>query len=683
MTPLSYGTCSLLTFSPKLLSDFSLSSLFFVFAPPRSAPARPFFYSQPALWLSVLAVLLGGIFNPLSTQAQVVDDTTKVLYGPKTTFVIREADVLREKHEGRMIDTTLVGIQQSRNWYHDSTFQQDLGTAGTASRRLLWAPNTQIGARLGRNVFDRYMRNSATIPYYDTRSPYTFFRFVQGGSGEQAFELSYSRSIKRNANVGFAYERFSSNKILANVGAEGLSRHSGVLFFVRYQTDDDRYHLLFNVNTARHEAVEQGGILPQPTDTVNNTLTTLFDYGEEQVRLTQATSNDDRDQIHLAHTYRLLGRGLTAFHVMDISRQTSSYNDAAISRGATGPLFYPETRFSPNVTDDEASFEQAENSVGVLGATKLVEYRLYGRHRLARLATSSRIEESVLASNLPTRTYNQLFVGGNAAFRYRIFGVEAAGEIKAPDITKPGPANGVLEYWGRAAARTGPLTAELYSASYSPTLTEREFRGNSYEWENYGFENTFVNQLTGRLDQTLGRQRLQASVALVNISRLVYYNQEAQPAQLSAERQLVIVGVRHRFQVGHFFADNQGTYTVGGDDEGLRIPALVADAKLYYQGYIFKKALFTQIGTELYYQSRFRAYDYSPSTQQFFVQDHFVIRRYSLLDAFVNIDIRTVSVFLKMAYLNQGLHRNGYFTTPYYTGQPRRFEVGLRWQFFD
>ncbi|WP_159452078.1 putative porin [Hymenobacter roseosalivarius] len=651
-----------------------------------SVPVRTLLTSRLFRGLSGLLLLLGGFFGPFTTQAQVVDDTTKVLYGAKTTLVIREADVLRDKQEGRTVDTTLVGMQQARNWYHDSTFQQDLGNGGTASRRLLWEPNIQLGARLGRTVFDKYMRNSATIPYYDTRSPYTFFRFVQGSTGEQVFELSYSRSIKRNANVGFAYERFSSNKIFTETGSEGLSRHSGVLFFVRYQTTDDRYHLLFNVNTARHQAVEQGGIRPQPEDksTDNRILTeNLFDYADERIWLTQAVNVDNRDHIHLAQTYRLLGKGLTAFHVLDISRQTNRYNDAAIPRGTTEALYYPRTRLNPTVTYDSARYGQAENTVGVLGATNLVEYRLYGRHRLARLVTGSRRDRSITLDSLPTRTYNQIFLGGNAAFRYRIFGVEAAGEVKIPDITKPGPARGTLEYWGRAAARTGPLTAEFFSATYAPTLTEREFSGNHYVWENYDFDNTFVNQLTGRLDQTLGKQRLQASVALANISSLVYYNEQAEPAQLSEQRQLVIVGVRHRFQVGNFFADNQGTYTLGGDQEGLRIPSLVANAKVYYQGYIFKQALFGQIGTEYYYQSRFRAYDYSPSTQQFFVQDQFRIRRYSLLDAFVNIDIRTVSVFLKMAYLNQGLHRNGYFTTPYYTGLPRRFEVGLKWQFFD
>ena len=216
MMPPGSGNCFLLIFSPKLLSDFSLP--LFSAAPPsyRPAPAKALFVRQFARWLRVLIILLGGFFSFQNAQAQIVDDTTRVLYGPKTTLVIREADVLRDKHEGRMVDTTLVGMQQARNWYHDSSFQQDLGNAGTASRRLLWEPNTQLGARLGRNAFDKYMRNSATIPYYDTRSPYTFFRFVQGSTGEQVFEVAYNRSIKRNANVGFAYERMSSNKIFTD-----------------------------------------------------------------------------------------------------------------------------------------------------------------------------------------------------------------------------------------------------------------------------------------------------------------------------------------------------------------------------------------------------------------------------------------------------------------------------------
>ena len=101
--------------------------------------------------------------------------------------------------------------------------------------------------------------------------------------------------------------------------------------------------------------------------------------------LTRARNFDKRDRIHLAQTYRLLGRGLTSFHVLDISRQTNRYNDAAIPRENLAPLYYPRTTLSPTITDDSVRYTQVENTVGVLGATELVEYRLYGRHRLANL----------------------------------------------------------------------------------------------------------------------------------------------------------------------------------------------------------------------------------------------------------------------------------------------------------
>ena len=91
----------------------------------------------------------------------------------------------------------------------------------------------------------------------------------------------------------------------------------------------------------------------------------------------------------------------------------------------------------------------------------------------------------------------------------------------------------------------------------------------------------------------------------------------------------------------------------------------------------------SQLGVEVYYQSRFRGYDYSPSTQQFYVQDNFTIRNYALADVFFAANIKTVSLFLKVAYVNQNLGAAGYFATPYYVGYPRRFTLGVRWNFYN
>lgn len=646
------------------------------------------------------AVLASASLLPGTGHAQVLDDSTKVRYGAHTTFILREADIFRGDTLGRMVDTTLTRLPQTRYWVHDSTYQQDLGNFGTASRRLLWEPNLQLGARLGRNVFDRYVRDAATVPYYDTRSPYTFFRFFQGNPYEQVFELSYARSIKKAFNVGFAYERFGSNKYLGVSNTQtGQVEHSNFLFFVRYQSPNDRYHAVANFSTARHRVAEQGGILPLATDTLEGgngkiDLSKLFDYEREQVRLRRAINRDSRDRVRLAHTYRLLGRGLTVFHILDWSRQLNKYTDDQLTTTATAsaPLFYPAFRLSTAQTDERAEFRQLENTVGVMGNSNTVEYRLYGRQRTYSLVTRAAFgQPAVVREALPDRAGNQLFLGGTAAFRYRQFAIETAGELRPAINIKDS------EYWGRGSARLGPLSGEVLVASYAPTLTQQEFYGNHYRWgqradsADYqlpyitGFRNTKVQQLKVRAARQLGQHYLDVTGTLANIVDLVYFNQQALPAQRGQAQQLTSLTVRYRTHVGSIFWENQATYTLGAEDDkqGIRVPTLVGDARLYYQGYVFKKALLTQVGVQGYFQSRWKAYDYSPSTQQFYLQDHFTIRNTPLVDVFLSGDIKTVGVFLKMAYVNQFLPQSGYYTTPYYVGMPRRFQFGIRWQFFN
>ena len=676
MGPSACASCSRPPFSPKLLSDLSMPFSFTSSLPVRWVGRIA--SQSVGRSLLVLVLLLAG---PAAVRAQVLDDSTKVLYGARTTRVLYEADVLRDQAEGRVIDTTLTNFPSARNWYHDSTFYQDLGHVGTAARPLLWRTNTNLGVRFGRNVFDRYARDPATIPYYDTKSPYTFFRFVQGGNGEQVFELSYTRSIKKNASVGLAYERFASNRVYTNNPREPLVEHSNFLFFSRYQSTDERYHALFNYSNVRHRAVEQGGIRPQTgpevaPDRRDTELAQLFDYGEERPWLFNAVNIEHRDGLRFVQTYRLLSRGLTAYHVVDWRRQLNRFRDTRlpITTDTNILLYYPQARLSRTATDDRAQVQRVENTVGVLGRTEAVEYRLYARQRNLSLITRNLVGEPGQTRGGAGRRFtgfDQIFVGGTAAFRYKIFAIETAGEYKFVD-----------EYWVRGAAKLGPLTGELLSTSYSPTLTEQEFNGNHYSWNNT-FRNTKVNQLTVRLDQTLGRQRVEASAALINITDLVYYDEVGTPAQLSTDRRLLTASLRHRFNVGRFFLDNQAHATRGGDHEALRVPALITNSKVYYQGYLFKQALFGQVGTEVYYQSSWQPYDYSPSTQQFYAQNHFKAGNFTVADVYVTGDIKTVAVFLKVAYVNQGLGRNGYFVTPYYTGLPRRFQLGIRWQFFD
>ncbi|MGI4762664.1 MAG: putative porin [Janthinobacterium lividum] len=670
------------------------------------------------LWL--LTLLLG---TALASHAQIIDDSTKVVYGPKTTRIIYEADVRRDSTGGVPIDTALTRWPQARFWAHDTTFQQDLGVLGSASRPLLYQPNYQLGARFGRNAFDRNTRDASEVPYYDSRSPYSFFRYIQGSRGEQVFEINYSRSLKKNFSIGIDYERIASNQVLAVNTTQWQVEHNNFTIYGRYQTEDGRYHLLANYSASRQRTRELGGIWPTTNESLENSKgdNSFFKYDLERVYLAPGINIDDRDQLHVFQTYRLAQKGFTAYHVLDLRRQYNGYTDNALPRDGNGLLlFYPQATAFPNsgtlrnsvATDDRATFRQIENTFGLLGRTSRIEYNVYGRYRnawlsqlttpLGRSGTGLRLQtvgSSPADTIVAPHYFGQLFVGGTASFNYReIYSVEVAGEYLPFDnslVPKVLGAGG--EYWLRGRIRTGPLSAELLLNSYSPTLTQRVFIGNNYAWANVSdnkwqstFNNTTTQQLMVRLRQSLpflAEHSIELSAAAVRISGLIFYNQYGVPEQLSTaltdSKSLYIGFARHRARLGSVYFDNQATYTQGGDGAGLRIPALVTESRVYYQRKVFGNALFAQVGGELYYQSRFRGYNYAPSTQQFYVQDRFTIGNYALANVFVAADISSASIFLKVAYLNQGLSSDGYFTTPYYTGYPRRFQFGVRWRFFS
>jgi hypothetical protein len=678
------------------------------------------FTNAAARWLFLLLTLaLGG---PLAARAQIIDDSTKVLYGPKTTRVIYEAELQRDSAGGTPIDTSLTRWPQARFWAHDTTFQQDLGVLGSASHPLLYQPNYQLGARFGRNAFDRNVRDGVDVPYYDSRSPYSFFRYIQGSSGEQVFELNYSRSLKKNFSIGIDYERIASNQVLAVNSSQWQVEHNNFTLYSRYQTEDGRYHLLVNYSASRQRTRELGGIWPTPSETLTALKgpNSFFKYDLERVYLSPGISIDDRDQVHVFQSYRLAQKGFTAYHMLDVRRQYNSYTDNALPRDPNGLLlFYPQATSFPGsgtlrnsiATDDRAIFRQIENTFGLLGRTDRIEYNVYARYRnawlsqlttpLGRSGTSLRLQTvgSAPADTIVKPHYfGQLFVGGTASFNYHtIYAVEVAGEYLPYDngtVKVPGAGG---EYWVRGRVRTGPLSAELLLNSYSPTLTQRVFIGNNYAWTNLSdskwqssFGNTTTQQLTARLRLPLpflAEHSIELSGSAARISGLVFYNQYGMPEQLSSaiadSKLLLIAFARHRARLGNVYFDNQATYTRGGDGEGLRIPALVTESRVYYQRRVFGHALFAQVGGEVYYQSSYRGYNYAPSTQQFYVQDNFTIGNYAVANAFVAADIGSASIFVKGAYLNQGLGRDGYFTAPYYTGYPRRLLFGVRWRFFS
>ena len=181
--------------------------------------------------------------------------------------------------------------------------------------------------------------------------------------------------------------------------------------------------------------------------------------------------------------------------------------------------------------------------------------------------------------------------------------------------------------------------------------------------------------------------RIEPFASVTNVKNNIYYDYDQTPSQATGSAQILNFGLDLDLAFGNkIFWENEAIYTeITGDQEAvnsLRIPQIFVNSKLYYGSFWFDEKIYIMFGVDGHYKSDYYAPAYNPVLQQFYLQDDFMIPAYVLLDAFIEFQIIHVSVFLKFEHVNQPPD-NGYFTYPHYIGQPRIFDAGIRWMFFN
>ncbi len=613
-----------------------------------------------------------------SAVAQIVDDTTKVLYSPKTTLNLYEEDVLQGNYIESRIDTSIQNMQNERFWFHDTAYYQHLGNVGTAAKPLLFRMPTKIGIRLGKNVFDRYAYNPDRINYFNTRSPYSHIYYVQGSRGETVFEGIYARNISPNWNAGVAYNIVSATKqfnvLTRRENLDNLIDHEGLKAFTHYRSKKGRYDLFANFTFMKHEQIEQGGVRRAEGDT----LTDQFEYENELAWLNQASTQEYRNHLHAMQILKIAGEHLKAFHTIDYRTQRNEYRDDAIPSDTAGNvLFYPytDTNFNPLQTNDRTIYKELQNVIGFTGNSKISFYKAYLKQRNGNVEYSSMmLNQDTTTSRVTTDiNRNQIFLGGQLRFNYKKALLQFDGEYQL-----------VKDYRLMGTAKLGFLQFTQSRISRSPSLVQERYLSNHFDWNNSNFENSVTDRSEASITAKLGqKQFVRISANFNNIQRHIYFNQNAEAAQLSGSQRFFGGQIEHHIRFGPVHLENFAAYTNTDEAETIRIPEWFVNSKLYFQGSLFKKALYGQFGVEMHLPTDYRPDAYMPVTQQFYLQDNFLFQTYPVVDVFITADIKTLNVFLKMAHVNEGMLEPGYYTTPGYPGMRRSFVFGIKWMFFD
>jgi hypothetical protein len=180
--------------------------------------------------LVVVAFIVAGCFFQ-EAQAQILDDTTKNVYGPKSTRFVLESDVAKCLDTLYLIDTSLTNIHLMEEYtWKPNRILQNLGNIGTATQPLYFELPTQIGRRLGIDIFTPYAYNNGEIHYLNTYSPTTYAQYLQGGNGRQILKAGFSQNVNSRLNVGFDIKSITSHKQIGNpVAEERETSHNSAL----------------------------------------------------------------------------------------------------------------------------------------------------------------------------------------------------------------------------------------------------------------------------------------------------------------------------------------------------------------------------------------------------------------------------------------------------------------------
>lgn len=222
------------------------------------------------------------------------------------------------------------------------------------------------------------------------------------------------------------------------------------------------------------------------------------------------------------------------------------------------------------------------------------------------------------------------------------------------------------------------VNALIESKMANPFFTR--YIGNHDYWVN-DFKNIKTFSLEGKYVNE--RLRTELGIGWTNTIDYVYFDTTAMPVQSSKNIMVLTAWGKQKFKAGNFHFDQTVYVQKSTEEDVLSLPLVAVYSHNYYKNAFFKKVLRFTIGLDFFYNTKFYADKYQPSTMQFYNQRTEKTGGYPKLDAFLDFGIKRAHIFLKYEHVNYYFTNGEYFSALDYPINPAMFKFGIVWNFFD
>lgn len=607
------------------------------------------------------------LFSTVGSYAQILDDSTKVVYGPNTTRYIKEDNILYNDLTFTVIDTSSINTHRWSMPEKTEYRMQDLGVSGTALRNIYYKLPYLMGARSGYSAYVPYYKSIHDFKYYDTKSPYSRIGAAIGGKNRTVVDVGFNRSDSSNFNIGIDYFNINSDKQVNSKGKnDKLAKNEGFDAYLVYFTPDRRYVVMGNFSRMKTIAVDQGGI-----DTLNTELG-YFDR-DSKVFLTNANSEYLKRTYHLYHQFTVKEE-LQFYQIFDRSYDKTKFT---IDPLADDIDYFDSTYLSTEITNDSTLFETISLENGIKGSIGPLFYSAHYRYRIFSFKYGSgELDTLNFKNDKPSQDGIEHYIGGRIRYDFSL-DYQLYGGI---DFNL----NGNQKLWGKV--RFKGLEADFTTMQYEPSYMERAYLGNHDYWVN-DFKTIKALQVDGSYTHKFNTSNfIKPEATFTSFTDYVYYNKEAVPTQIDGSSVILSLGAKFMFNpINKLYIEGEGLYTtVSGDEtEVFPVPKIMANFNVYLHDISYGGNLDWQIGIDNHWKSDYFAPDYRVSTNQYFIQDHFNVQAFLISDFYVNVKVGHAFVFFKYNNIVDAFTQETYFAAPNYVGKRSVVDYGFYWMFFD
>jgi len=626
-----------------------------------------------------------------SLGAQVIDTTKNINTWQLMHNFTRFEDV--------PLDTNMHQMQRDYHPAYDHGFAyESLGNLGHGLNHLDFHKRPDADQFLFGRAWDPYRKTPDRTLFFNTKTPFTSLSYSTNifinQSPEQNIEALHTQNFSPFTNFGLLFNILDGKPLYLNQ----QTRVNRVGLFGSHARN--RYSIFGTFYYNDFKAQENGGI-----EDIALFLRDSLDNFEYNTRLNGAQSHYQDLSLFATQNFKLVepvtrtdslgntttrGKTLSVSHQVLIERQKKTFYDESVDSAEIADV-YRNYYYLDAPAWDSAMEDRVSNVLQlILGDPDFdkISARISAGHDFRRFTWLApepffidSLGQDTMVSAHRQQSYNDVHVGLHLAgpttgtwdwvvdAKYYLMGYYQNDFQAHATFSRELKGNLQLGLRGSLEQRRAHFFTNRYASSF-------------LQWNN-DFPSMF--RIKGEAFINSKDRETDIRAGITNITNYVYWDQEALPV-LYDQNLLLFSGYFSRhFKLSGFNSENKILLQYTTASEVLKLPVASLYTSNYWEQSLFKGALVTDIGFDVYYTTKYKANAYMPSSSVFHLQDEYTLGGFPFLDAFLAFRVKRTRIFVLYQNLLHGLGfvGNNYFTTPYYPMKPRNLRFGLTWIFYD